>query len=76
MKKLVDYSREFSLDNPDGTATEIEYKPMPQFMEAAVRAERFIDELPLGRTQRKDLYRHVRRLLDHVAEETYFQYRA
>lgn len=73
MKKLIDYTCEFSLDNPDGTVTDVEFQPMPGFMEAAVRAEKYVDELPLGRTQRKDLYRHIRRLLDHAIEDAYLQ---
>lgn len=73
MKKLIDYTCEFSLDNPDDTTTDIEFQPMPGFMEAAVRAEKYVDELPLGKSQRKDLYRHIRRLLDHAIEDGYLQ---
>ena len=73
MKKLVDYTCEFSFDNPDGTETEVEFQPMTGFMEAAVRAEKFIDELPLGRTQRKELYQHIRRMMDHCIEDSYLQ---
>lgn len=74
MKKLLNYEALFYRENEDGTADEISTELSPSFMEAAVRAEKYIDELPLGKTQRKELYIHIRRLLDHAITDTFLQH--
>ena len=74
MKKLVNYRCVIKHSATDNTQIPVEFQPLSDYFGAAVDAESFIEELPLGRSERKQLYEHIRKLLDRAVSDACIQF--